>query len=164
MTNHNSVDLRRKRSLVVWGLTVLAPLATASAVAVFHNYSHSAADATSVSAIAWPTNAQRSTAPGPARPATTSVAPVGDLIAGLEQRLAQNPNDAKGWVLLAQSHAFLGNTDRVDAAIARAVTLGMDEHELRGRVDSAASSGTRHDSSTSSKSTSASFNVPPLAN
>ena len=161
MRLQQSANLRRYRSLVVWGLGVLAPLAMASAIAVFHNDSSSAAD--TLGAIAWPANAQQSTAPDPAGMATTSVAPVGDLIAGLEQRLAQNPNDARGWVLLAQSHAFLGNTGRVDTAIARAVTLGMDENDLRRRVDSAASSGIRRDGGAGSGPTSASFNVPPLA-
>ena len=135
-----STRLVQPRSLVVWGMTVLAPLAAAAAVIVFHNDARSVTDALSVRSIAW------STTVGPSRPIdttqreTTSVAPVRDLIAGLEQRLDRNPDDAKGWVLLAQSHAFLGNTGRVDAAIARAVALGMNENELRRRVGLAASS------------------------
>jgi hypothetical protein len=38
-------------------------------------------------------------------------------------------------VLLAQSYAFLGESQEIEAAIARAVELGFDEVELRHRVE-----------------------------
>ena len=66
---------------------------------------------------------------------TTQVAPVESLLAGLEARLAAQPNDAKGWVLLAQSYAFVGNGAAAESAVQRAVALGFDERELRDRVD-----------------------------
>jgi len=119
------------RSIAVWAVAVLAPLALAAAISVFHNSTGSASASANAESIAWPP-APRSTTP--ARQDTTSVAPVGDLVAGLEQRLAQSPDDAKGWVLLAQSYQFLGNAERAEAAVARAVALGMDAADLRQRV------------------------------
>lgn len=60
--------------------------------------------------------------------------PVDSLIGGLEARLSQDPTDAKGWALLAQSYAFVGNTEAAEHAIERAVALGVDETTLRDRV------------------------------
>ena len=126
------------RSSAIWAVAVLAPLALAVAISVFHNNADPAGTSANADSIAWPT-ARRGTAP--ASRDSRSVAPVGDLIAGLEQRLVQNPDDAKGWVLLAQSYQFLGNTERAKAAVARAVALGMDEADLRQRVVSTTSTG-----------------------
>jgi hypothetical protein len=66
------------------------------------------------------------------------VAPVSSLIGGLEARLALEPKDASGWALLAQSYAFVGRTTEADAAMERAVRLGVDEASLRDRVASSA--------------------------
>jgi hypothetical protein len=99
--------------------------------------------------IAWPapsaataSEAAPSTARAPAVAAATGsagkeVAPVGSLIGGLEQRLAAQPNDANGWALLAQSYAFLGNTEAAERAMKRAVALGVDEQTLRARMEGA---------------------------
>jgi len=126
------------RSIAIWAAAVLAPLALAAAISVFHNSASSASTSASTQSIAWPT-APRSSAP--ARKDTTSVAPVGDLVTGLEQRLAQNPDDAKGWILLAQSYQFLGNAERADAAVARALALGMNEADVRQRIGSTVDPG-----------------------
>ncbi len=72
-------------------------------------------------------------APGPAAPA----APISSLIGGLQQRLAAHPDDASGWVLLAQSYGFMGDADAAEDAVRKAVALGVDERELRARVDDA---------------------------
>jgi cytochrome c-type biogenesis protein CcmH/NrfG len=71
-----------------------------------------------------------------AQPATT-VAPVPSLIVGLAERLDADPSDARGWALLAQSYAFVGQLDSAEQALQRAVELGFDEAELRSRVASA---------------------------
>ena len=57
-------------------------------------------------------------------------ASVGVLIGGLEARLAANPDDAKGWILLARSHDHLGNNDRAWNAYSRARELGMADESL----------------------------------
>lgn len=69
--------------------------------------------------------------------AMNNVAPVASLIEGLEARLEAEPGDAKGWALLAQSYAFLGDTAGAEHAVARAVELGFEEADLRNRVDQA---------------------------
>ena len=43
----------------------------------------------------------------------------------------------KGWALLAQSYAFVGDTDGAERALQRAVELGVDEQGLRARVQAA---------------------------
>jgi cytochrome c-type biogenesis protein CcmH/NrfG len=57
-------------------------------------------------------------------------ASVGSLIGGLEARLAENPDDAKGWLLLARSHDHLGNNAKAWNAYSRARDLGMSDEAL----------------------------------
>ncbi len=64
----------------------------------------------------------------------TSVAPVSDLLSGLEARLNANPDDVSGWRLLAQSYAHVGRWDDAQAAAARAVELGADADELQAAI------------------------------
>lgn len=54
-------------------------------------------------------------------------ASVTSLVGGLEARLTEDPNDAKGWLLLAKSHDHLGNRDAAWAAYTRAKELGMSD-------------------------------------
>ncbi len=68
-----------------------------------------------------------------ARSATTAP-PVGDMIGGLEDRLRANPDDLKGWSLLAQSYAFTGRMQDAANAVDRAVELGADRASLEARV------------------------------
>lgn len=72
---------------------------------------------------------------------TTQVSPdksasVGTLISGLEARLAANPDDAKGWILLARSHDHLGNSDKAWNAYSRARELGMADGSLELKLAS----------------------------
>lgn len=57
-------------------------------------------------------------------------ASVGSLIGGLEARLAEDPEDAKGWLLLARSHDHLGNDTEAWNAYARARELGQADEAL----------------------------------
>jgi cytochrome c-type biogenesis protein CcmH/NrfG len=57
-------------------------------------------------------------------------ASVGSLVGGLEARLAENPGDAKGWLLLARSHDHLGNNAKAWNAYSRARDLGMSDEAL----------------------------------
>ena len=68
------------------------------------------------------------------------VAPVPDLLGGLQARLEAEPDDPKGWALLAQSHAFVGNNQSAEEAIGQAVARGFDEADLRERVSLASRS------------------------
>lgn len=49
--------------------------------------------------------------------------PVGHLVAGLRARLAQNPDDRDGWLLLAKSYRHLGADDKARVALARAAAI-----------------------------------------
>ena len=46
-----------------------------------------------------------------------------DLAGQLEEKLRKNPDDAKGWVLLAKTYATIGDARKAAAAYARATTL-----------------------------------------
>lgn len=124
---------------VTWALIVLVPIAAAAAALRMRHNSAAAAtlQPAGLETIAWPGRSPRPTAP---RAGGTAVAPVASLIAGLEQRLARDPGDAKGWALLAQSYAFLGDVERTESALAEAVALGLDEQDLRRRAALAAAS------------------------
>ena len=64
------------------------------------------------------------------QPTQDRSASVGSLVGGLEARLAENPDDAKGWLLLARSHDHLGNNDEAWNAYSRARDLGMNDEAL----------------------------------
>lgn len=68
------------------------------------------------------------------KPSVSNVAPVSEMISGLEERLRETPDDLRGWRLLAQSYAFVGNMDRARSAADRAVELGADTEELEATL------------------------------
>ncbi len=70
----------------------------------------------------------------PSTSAATEVAPVSQMIGGLERRLEQEPDDRQGWTLLAQSYAFVDRMEAANVAIDRAVALGASRTELEARV------------------------------
>jgi len=53
-----------------------------------------------------------------------------EMIKGLKERLDQNPNDGKGWAMLARSYAVLGRFDESAAAYEKAVNLVPDNAAL----------------------------------
>ena len=75
--------------------------------------------------------AQKSTrSPSNGSPTNGKAAPVGSLVTGLEHRLAENPDDGKGWLLLAKSYDHLGDSDRARSAYEKAVELGFHDTAL----------------------------------
>ena len=62
--------------------------------------------------------------------ADQKAASVTNLVGGLEAKLSQNPNDAKGWLLLAKSHDHLGDRQAAWAAYARARELGLNDNSF----------------------------------
>ena len=74
----------------------------------------------------------------PTESATTgqdvSVATVESLLSGLEQRLQREPEDGKGWLLLAKSYDHLGRTAEAIEAYARARDLGNSDLLLESRL------------------------------
>ena len=55
------------------------------------------------------------------------LASVSSLIGGLEARLAESPEDGKGWLLLAKSYHHLGETRQASTAYRRAAELGLSD-------------------------------------
>lgn len=62
------------------------------------------------------------------------LASVDQLLASLEDRLEKNPDDGKGWLLLAQSYDHLDRRDDSIAAYRRAAKLGAENAELAARI------------------------------
>lgn len=52
------------------------------------------------------------------------------LLAQIKAKLAQNPNDTEGWLLLARSNASLGNFDEALPAFDKASTLAPNDADL----------------------------------
>jgi cytochrome c-type biogenesis protein CcmH/NrfG len=66
--------------------------------------------------------------------ADSKAASVSELLAGLEQRLQENPDDGKGWLLLAKSYDHLGRREDAAAAYGRAVELGLSDSDMDVRI------------------------------
>lgn len=60
-------------------------------------------------------------------------ASVTELLAGLEQRLVENPDDAKAWLLLAKSYDHIGRPEDAAAAYDRARELGLSDDLIEAR-------------------------------
>ena len=63
--------------------------------------------------------------------------PVEEMIHGLEQRLENEPDDRKGWSLLARSYAYVGRLGDARRAAANAVMLGDDAESLERQIAAA---------------------------
>lgn len=61
-------------------------------------------------------------------------ASVNALLAGLQQRLEEDPDDAKGWLLLAKSYDHLGRSQDAAAAYDKASALGVSDSDLKARL------------------------------
>ena len=66
------------------------------------------------------------------------VASVTDMLDGLSQRLTENPDDGKGWLLLARSYKHVNRSDDAIDAYAKAAALGEYDAELSAMLESAA--------------------------
>lgn len=69
-----------------------------------------------------------------------------DMVAGLDQRLRTNPQDAEGWQRLVHSYAVMGRDDAAGDALSRGLeALGQDSEAGRALVAFAAERGVRAD-------------------
>ncbi len=130
---------RRGRQSLAWVSFAVAPIAFGAAVAIVR---HSPATPAVVSAEAVAANtdawggvgqapgAGGMSAQGMGGSAAGGAAPAGgpasieEVTARLAARLEREPNDAGGWVLLAQSYEYLGRKEDAAKARARATALG----------------------------------------
>ena len=54
------------------------------------------------------------------------------MVAGLDEKLRQNPNDPEGWMRLVRSYVVLGRTDEARAALDRGLAaLGATSDDGR---------------------------------
>ena len=67
------------------------------------------------------------------------IASVTELLSGLEARLAEDPDDGKGWLLLAKSYEHLRRIDDAISAYEKASALGVTDEQLLYRLMSRAS-------------------------
>ena len=61
-------------------------------------------------------------------------ASVSTLLDGLEARRRDDPEDARGWLLLAKSYDHLGQTKDAAAAYGKAAALGLTDDVLEARL------------------------------
>jgi cytochrome c-type biogenesis protein CcmH len=59
------------------------------------------------------------------------------MVDGLAARLAANPDDPDGWVRLVRAYAVFGETEKRDAALARARVLYKDKPQVLSALDKA---------------------------
>ena len=64
----------------------------------------------------------------------TQLAPVESMLSGLEQRLQQQPDDGKGWLLLAKSYRHLGRMDDARDAYKKAEALGNGDATVAAQL------------------------------
>jgi cytochrome c-type biogenesis protein CcmH len=72
--------------------------------------------------------------PGPDANEERKAASVNELLAGLEQHLQAEPDDAKGWLLLAKSYDHLGRRKDAAAAYDKAVKLGLSDNVMEAQL------------------------------
>jgi len=73
--------------------------------------------------------------PAPAQP---DAAAIRGMVEGLASRLEASPDDPQGWVRLVRAWSVLGETQKRDAALARARTLYKDKPDIMNALDEAA--------------------------
>jgi tetratricopeptide (TPR) repeat protein len=124
-----------RRGRLLW---LAVPLgASLAAAAIYANQASPRAQPT----VEPPPPIESSTTPMTPLPATGAQAQghdAGDMnvmTAKLAARLARNPNDGPGWVLLARAYAWLGRYAEADAAFAKAARLKVDDPNLKADWD-----------------------------
>ena len=113
-----------------YGLLFVVAAAPLSAVAL---YAEIGRPDIAANAAALPDSSRTMTTTAP-RGEKNKAASVNNLLAGLEQRLQEHPDDAKGWLLLAKSYDHLGRHEDATAAYEKAAGLGLADSALEARL------------------------------
>lgn len=86
------------------------------------------------------TNADAVSGPATYAAGGGKVGSVNSMLSGLEDRLASNPDDGSGWLLLAKSHEHLGRREDALRSYRKAADLGFTDAEFESQVASAVES------------------------
>lgn len=78
-------------------------------------------------------NSMSSPAAAAAKP-TRELGSVASMLDGLAERLVREPDDAKGWLLLARSYQHLGRVEEARQAYDKAATLGKTDADLETKL------------------------------
>lgn len=121
---------RCARKSRIHGLLIVAAAAPLSAVALYAAIGRP--DIAVNAAVS--SESARTTAAAARRADNRKAASVTELLAGLERRLQEDPDDAKGWLLLAKSYDHLGRRADAASAYERAAGLGLADNALEARL------------------------------
>ncbi len=66
---------------------------------------------------------------------------IGQMVARLAARLADNPRDEEGWARLVRSYRVLGDTAAADEALARGLAAFADDPAAQARIRAEWSAG-----------------------
>ena len=126
------VRKQQKISATAWLAVIAIPLLAIGLYVVLGQ--PDAADYVSGHAQSVPANATSATPP------SGNLGSVQSMLTGLEERLREDPSDAKGWLLLAKSYSHLGRDDDAALAYAKASELGLADTDFQAKLDGAPSS------------------------
>lgn len=127
-------DLVRRWPALVIGLVVFCSGCETEAVAVSPDQS---VEITAVAKTDWLSVERAMQIKQKPKLERTQAPPITDLIDRLAARTQADPTNAGNWVLLAQSHAFLGDTVAAEQAVAQALRHGADETVVRRQLNAA---------------------------
>ena len=123
--------IREKRRLEPAGIAVLLPLFAAS---LYWSVGLPQAATANV-----PADIPKQGQPKTLLSSPTPVGSVASMVDDLAKRLRRNPDDGKGWLLLARSYSHLKRTAEARNAYARAASLGERDEKLSTTLGSAES-------------------------
>lgn len=109
---------RRPNKAAIGSICVLLPLGAAA----FYAYVGTPEALNSVQTVTTNTAAPSGNAPPPQE--------INQMVSNLEQRLADNPNDAQGWALLSRTYLALGQFGKARNGFMRVIELGEESADV----------------------------------
>jgi tetratricopeptide (TPR) repeat protein len=129
-----AIPLKDGRPLFATPIAVTALLVPLTAIALYVLLGSPAAVIAATAQRQYDTQGTASAASDRPAPSQSSVA---SLVDGLRDRLENEPDDASGWLLLAQSYEHLGRRDEALAAYAHAQSLGKTDAKFEALLPGA---------------------------
>jgi tetratricopeptide (TPR) repeat protein len=129
-----AIPLKDGRPLFATPIALTALLVPLTAIALYVLLGSPAAVIAATAQRQYDTQGTASAASDRPAPSQSSVA---SLVDGLRDRLENEPDDASGWLLLAQSYEHLGRRDEALAAYAHAQSLGKTDAKFEALLPGA---------------------------